>query len=321
MIFICGIHKSGTSLLRNLLDGHPQLNVIPFESHFFELLGSNIEYVFRKQNHINRTNKEFVNEAIRFVTSQNQHEDKLSDSVIGKRINIDLFSRLMQKAIEIKINNTPDLFAHYLTSISKSFNSTYKANNAFVEKSVENMEFAFELFHYYPNAKFIHIVRNPYSNIVSLRKYKHPIGPGSIVELISALKYNQYHLYNNLRRIPNYFLVRYEDLVVDSEKTIKNICRFLNLQFDPTLLNPTSGGIHWTGNSTHKQPLNGIDMSILNEWESQINPLEVYYVNLVLSNYLKDMGYSLIQNKGFWLPLAKEKFKTYFRNRFYRIFS
>lgn len=31
-IFICGHPKSGTSLLRNLLDNHPQLAVYPEES-------------------------------------------------------------------------------------------------------------------------------------------------------------------------------------------------------------------------------------------------------------------------------------------------
>ncbi len=34
-IFICGHPKSGTSLMRNLLDHHPQLAVYPEESHFF----------------------------------------------------------------------------------------------------------------------------------------------------------------------------------------------------------------------------------------------------------------------------------------------
>ena len=34
-IFILGCTKSGTTLLRNLFDGHPDLFIIPFETHFF----------------------------------------------------------------------------------------------------------------------------------------------------------------------------------------------------------------------------------------------------------------------------------------------
>ena len=48
-IFILGSHKSGTSLLRSLLDGHPELYVIPFETHFMASLGRWIKYSYRKQ--------------------------------------------------------------------------------------------------------------------------------------------------------------------------------------------------------------------------------------------------------------------------------
>ena len=34
-VFILGSHKSGTSLLRNLLDGISGFFVIPIEAHFF----------------------------------------------------------------------------------------------------------------------------------------------------------------------------------------------------------------------------------------------------------------------------------------------
>ena len=36
-VFILGQHKSGSSLLRSLLDGHPDLFVIPVETHYFSL--------------------------------------------------------------------------------------------------------------------------------------------------------------------------------------------------------------------------------------------------------------------------------------------
>ena len=33
-VFICGAHRSGTTLLRNLLDGHPALGVLPSEGGY-----------------------------------------------------------------------------------------------------------------------------------------------------------------------------------------------------------------------------------------------------------------------------------------------
>ena len=46
-IFILGAHKSGTSYLRALLDGHPDLYVVPLEAHYFQHLGFNIENYIR----------------------------------------------------------------------------------------------------------------------------------------------------------------------------------------------------------------------------------------------------------------------------------
>src|SRR5262245_48798608 len=34
-IFVCGAHRSGTTLLRDLLDGHPALSILPSEGSFF----------------------------------------------------------------------------------------------------------------------------------------------------------------------------------------------------------------------------------------------------------------------------------------------
>src|SRR5690348_154569 len=34
-VFICGVHRSGTTLMRDLLDDHLQLSVLPSEGSFF----------------------------------------------------------------------------------------------------------------------------------------------------------------------------------------------------------------------------------------------------------------------------------------------
>ena len=47
-IFLLGCHKSGTSLLRSLLDGHPDLFVIPIETHFFQATGHWTDYRMRR---------------------------------------------------------------------------------------------------------------------------------------------------------------------------------------------------------------------------------------------------------------------------------
>lgn len=47
-IFILGCTKSRTSMMRNLFDGHPDLFIVPAESHFFQNIGFWINYFFRR---------------------------------------------------------------------------------------------------------------------------------------------------------------------------------------------------------------------------------------------------------------------------------
>ncbi len=46
-ISILGSHKSGSSLLRRLLDGHPTFFVIPTESYYFQFTGHWVDYGLR----------------------------------------------------------------------------------------------------------------------------------------------------------------------------------------------------------------------------------------------------------------------------------
>ena len=79
-----------------------------------------------------------------------------------------------------------------------------------------------ELHQLFPNAKFVHIVRNPYSNIVSFRRFFTSGGTYPLLNrMISSMRNNYYFLYKNRDLIPNYYIIRYEDLVQNFDKEIK----------------------------------------------------------------------------------------------------
>ncbi|MGA1778589.1 MAG: sulfotransferase [Schleiferiaceae bacterium] len=86
-IFILGSHKSGTSLLRSLLDGHPDLFVIPFETHFMALLGRWITYSYRKQAPVDDAN--FLEGLVEILESYAQSVDRQADVVLGYRLDMD----------------------------------------------------------------------------------------------------------------------------------------------------------------------------------------------------------------------------------------
>ncbi|MDZ7690392.1 MAG: sulfotransferase [Balneolaceae bacterium] len=92
-IFILGAHKSGTTLLRSIFDGHPALFVIPFESHFFQNLCYWIDYDYRKEQPRTLTDQEIINRFRERLRHLNETEDKLGDTPESFEIDLPRFMR------------------------------------------------------------------------------------------------------------------------------------------------------------------------------------------------------------------------------------
>ncbi len=170
-VFILGSHKSGSSLLRSLLDGHPDLFTIPTEAHYFQYTGDWVNYSLRYAWPQEMDLEEKMNSLVRLVEKKNSHYDPYADSTIAGRIDVEAFkSHLFSSAIS---NISPNLFQVYAEAL---YYSLYKKELPdtirVLEKSVENAEFAASLRQMFPDCRFIHIVRNPYASLVAIRKSK-----------------------------------------------------------------------------------------------------------------------------------------------------
>lgn len=320
-IFIIGAHKSGTTLLRNLLDGHPSLYAIPIESHFFQISGFWIDNEYRQQYPINLSNKDIRNRAINYISEKNKNTNKYGGSFAKDLFNIPLFKNKFK--IKHLKNNTKFILEQYFKAIYYSINKRELGKERrIVEKSVENAEFAQYYNKFYPQAKFIHIIRNPYSNFVSLRKYKSiDFGYPIIRRMLRTLYNNYYYLYRNQKLIKNYFIIRYEDLVTNPSKWLKKISNFLDIEFQNSLLEPTYRGVRWKGNSLSDKNFTEISPIRLNSWKKEINPIEIIYINHLFKFVLKDFDYSFFNKTGsFWNPAPGESIKRYFANRLYRFY-
>lgn len=320
-IFLTGAHKSGTSLLRSIFDGHSQLFAIPFETHFFQHAGFWVDYNYRSRRPEPLTTAAIIRAFKNWVHRYNVSQDPYSDANLRGRLDEALFAK---KISQIEETDPPAVIlekyfeAIYLSLMGKEPSSEIR----FVEKSVENAEFALELSRYFPQSKFIHILRNPYATLVAFRKFKSiSYGYPLLPRIIKSLYNSYYFLHKNLRMIPNYYVVRYRDLVEEPEKEIRKMCSFLDLPWEDILLQPTLLGKPWRGNSTSDRQFSRIDASQINRWKSEIYPVEIYYVNRMFSFILEEFGFSKQSKKGsFWKPVPGENLKRFLYNRFYKYF-
>ncbi|MEZ4934172.1 MAG: beta-ketoacyl synthase N-terminal-like domain-containing protein [Saprospiraceae bacterium] len=99
----------------------------------------------------------------------------------------------------------------------------------------------------FPNAKFIHLVRHPYSMVKSFEKYhmdqvlylnKHNFSAQELGELVWLQSHQ--NAADFLAKIParQQYRMVYEELVLDPEKVMQDMCYAIGLPFHPNLLNP-----------------------------------------------------------------------------------
>lgn len=307
-IFILGCTKSGTTLMRNLFDGHPDLFVVPFESHFFQNTGRWVEYSYRRTGPRRMSVEEKKEGLISWIDFCNKRDNPIADGFSVNRLDVDAAAKFIRQTTVSDERELSDLYskAIYLAVYGKEM----PAHLNFVEKSVENAELSTVWRRLYPEARFVHILRNPYSNLVAMRKYGAHNRKGSYPRLQNALQAMQnsyYWLYRNLEEIPNYHVVRYEDLISDVEKVMRQLSNDIDLEYADVLSTPTNFGEQWKGNSTSGKTYSGISNKNVTAWKKDITSLEVKLVNAYFPHVLSDFGFDKEAEKGSWLaPGPKE---------------
>lgn len=215
-LFIVGMHRSGTKLLRNLLNQHPRISIPTIESCF-------IPYLINKFGNPPQfeDESEFQNfyEALRETTFWgNMHS-------MGLTLNKEYLER------ELK-NRT--LWSEIFEIIFKFYIPPEKDKDViWGDKTPQYLPRIRLLKTLYPQAKFIHIIRHPGDYCISAKKawgksiyrsansWRHEIEKAR--EVGSELK-------------DDYLEVFYENLVEKPEKELIEICNFLECEFTYNML-------------------------------------------------------------------------------------
>jgi hypothetical protein len=155
----------------------------------------------------------------------------------------------------------------------------------YVEKTPHLEEYAMELSRWFPDVRFVHILRNPYANIYSLRKGRRTT-PNLRDAFYRPMAKSHYFMERNRRYIENYKVVRYEDVVLKTESTMADIADHIGVREHETLYAPTFLGQQWKGNSRSIQgSFDGIDESPVDAYEGEVSHLDMALVNCFFRTY------------------------------------
>ncbi|NQV03449.1 MAG: sulfotransferase [Bacteroidia bacterium] len=288
MFFIMGRPRSGTTLLSALFDAHPNVRIPPEFPIFLGLIqrfkrvtrwdGKNIQafvgHIFENNvfNHRTLENLKIDREKLTADMLELGNDTTLEDLL--KLFNASAFS-LFPKEELLVIGDKNPLYSIYIKRFIKVF----------------------------PDAKFVCITRDYRDNFISMKNLAALKLEAPILSL-QALRWRfvAREFLSYKRRYPErFYLVRYEDVVMQQEETIRGICDFLALPFDPSVFE-----FHTKKEETeksypqeivkriHSNLMKPINTGRMGLWKKELSSAQVCIADLVAGNYAEKMGYERV---------------------------
>jgi hypothetical protein len=204
--FVCGVTRSGTTLIRLMLDAHPEL-AIPGETHFLPKL-------------IKRCERGRVD------------ADELADLVIEHKRwgDFHLDGDQLQarwRALD-PLTAADAIRAFYLLYASKQGKRRYGDKTPGYIKEMPRIQRVL------PEVRFVHIIRD--GRDVALSHLRMNWGPSTVAESAELWVQRITKARRQAPRINHYTEVNFEDLVADTEGVLRRVCDFVELDFDPAML-------------------------------------------------------------------------------------
>ena len=307
-ICIVGSVHTGTSLLRNVLDRHPDLFMIFGESHFFQNLVRIQRTYADLQNET--TLQDFVDFVLKLAkfgdikATYKRHEFTIVDLGLSR----EEFQALVEHAGRA-------VSAHPECPHVNAFKATMTrfthlcGKTRWGEKTPVHVYFIDSIVATMPDVRIIELVRDPRA-ILASRKARSTdqwrtarAASGAIMNEPAVFDpiLDSYNWRSAIRagthakrKYPGSVLrVRYEDLVQEPSRIIEEICRFIGTWFDPQMLQ-----VGWVNNTTtiaKSQISPGIGKSAIEKWRASLSAGEIGIVQVILRKEMTLLGYQSVQ--------------------------
>jgi len=176
------------------------------------------------------------------------------------------------------------------------------------EKTPAHIHRLREILSAFPKARIIHIVRDPRAVVVSAIEAFH-CNRFTDKEVYCLVRYwmrcvkapDKRHELNE----SNYLLVKYEDLVSRPEKTLKRVCKFLELEFVPDMIAFYHKARQYLPTDSegeivphHRLAQGPFDSSRKERWQDVLSPRHRVLVEMVAGEAMRALGYVPVTKQG-----------------------
>jgi len=201
-IFIVGVARSGTTLLRLMLDAHPEL-AIPPETHFIP----------------------------KVITAVDEDRDPLEEMTEHRRwpdFGLDADALRERLGAHRSLNAGDALRDFYGLYAARHHKSRWG------DKSTNYIRKMKPISRVLPEARFIHLIRD--GRDVALSQVAVHFGPTTIEGAAEKWRAEITKARRQGPRLPHYLEIRYEELVADPEPVLRAVCEATDLPWDDAML-------------------------------------------------------------------------------------
>jgi hypothetical protein len=209
-----------------------------------------------------------------------------------------------RKAVAAKIKDSDKSIGAIARIIVEEITRFSGCNRACVKFPVEIVHIP-ELVQWFPNCKVMHITRDPRAMAMSksndpygtaIRIWEHPRLAWLIRRIMVFFIIAQYRtsarLHLEFQSIKNYRLFRYEDLLAEPEKTLREVCEFVNCEFTKDMLEPEKGRHEHQPSSLTGKRQKEFDPKAAIRWQTIISPIDKWVITSLTRGSMRKLGYN-----------------------------
>lgn len=273
-LFIVGSPRSGTTLLQSMLASHSELYSSP-ETSFFDRIIPRLGVEYYNPSHLVRpTDHELIKKDMQNMTGATL------DCILKFRDGM----------------NIKDVFEQLMCSFNKN------EKKYWVEKTTNHARFMLAIQRFYPRVKFVNIIRDPVDSVASMW-YIKPVNVSddriSYLPAMSGLASLWRECVEAAFMYPyqeNVLHIRYEDLVLEPERSLYKICNFLHIRFEPNMLNAFGQTAQNLFNAEHCpwQKINtvpGLRKNAVHKWRHRLSQEQIWLIQKYTAPWSSRLGY------------------------------
>lgn len=275
-IFIVGANRSGTTLLRLILNAHSHI-AIPEEVVY---LNSKVAGV---------TIERWKNPGF----SEGAYAAFIRDFVYNKCEPLHGIER--EAVIDAILSDTPYNLKKPYQHVLESW-AAHHGKGRWGEKTPGNLFYSDILLEMFPDARFIHVVRDPRAGVSSMMNTS--FFPSDIV--FNALSRHKFMTKGRAileRSVPESqrIILRYEDLVLKPEETVRHLCDFIDEPFEESMMEFYQDSRRYmkqaAKDSFNKAATRPISSDKLDKWKKKLTRSEIAQIQAVCKKEMAEFGY------------------------------